>query len=77
MGFEVRAASALTRKGDDQFEVSVGVGTKGLGKGAFLFLSYAYDAIPKDAFPTADLEFPGKTPGGPPVRVRAVLRQRC
>jgi hypothetical protein len=77
MGFEVPAESALERKGDGQFELKVGVGTKGLGKGAFVHLSYAKGAIPEGVFPTADLEFPSKTPGAPPVRVQAVLKQRC
>jgi hypothetical protein len=77
MGFEVRAKYALERKGDGQFELNVGVGTKGLGSGAFVHLSYANDAIPPDVFPSAVLEFPSKTPGGPPVQVRAVLKQRC
>lgn len=75
MGFETDYA--LERKGDGEFELSVGVGTRGLGKGAFVHLGYANNAIPKDVFPTAVLEFPSKTPGGPPVRVKAVLKQRC
>jgi hypothetical protein len=77
MGFESRADYALKRTGDSQFELNVGVGTKGLGKGAFVHLCYADGAIPEGLFPTAVLEFPGKTSGGLPVRVRAVLKQRC
>ena len=77
MGFESLAEHALARKGDGQFELSVGVGTKGLGKGAFVHLSSAQDAIPKDVYPTAALEFPSTTSGGPPIRVQAVLKQRC
>jgi hypothetical protein len=77
MGFEVPAEYALEPKGEGKFELKVGVGTKGLGKGAFVHLSYAKDAIPKDVYPTAVLDFPNKTPGEPPVRVRAVLKQRC
>ena len=74
-GVRVRAEHALKRKGDGEYELSVGVGTKGLGKGAFVHLSYAKDAIPKDVYPTAILEFPNKTPGGPPVRVRGGLEE--
>jgi hypothetical protein len=77
MGFETRAEYALARKADDQFELSVGVGTKGLGRGAFVHLCYVNGAIPDGVYPTAVLEFPNKSPGGPPVRVRAVLKQRC
>jgi hypothetical protein len=77
MGFESRAEHALARKGDGEYELSVGVGTKGLGKGAFVHLCYTKNAIPTDVCPTAELEFPNKNPGDPPVRVRAVLRKRC
>ena len=77
MGFETDAEYALKRKGDDEYELSVGVGTRGLGKGAFVHLGYAKDAIPKDKYPTAVLEFPNKKPGGPPVVVKAVIKQRC
>jgi hypothetical protein len=77
MGFETQAKWALERKGEGQFELSVGVGTKGLGKGAFVHLSYFNDAIPNDVFPTAVLEFPSRQPGAPPVRVSAELRERC
>ena len=77
MGFEVPAASAVERKGDGEFEVRVGVGTRGLGKGSFVHLTYARGAIPADVYPTAELEFPPKEPGGKPVKVRAVLKKRC
>jgi hypothetical protein len=77
MGFETRAEYALERKGDGQFELNVGVGTKGLGKGAFVHLCYTNDAIPKDVYPTAVLEFPSETHGSSPVEVRAVLKERC
>jgi hypothetical protein len=77
MGFEVPAESALQPKGEGQFELSVGVGTKGLGKGAFVHLSYAKNAIPEDVYLSAVLEFPNKSPDGPPVRIQAVLKHRC
>jgi hypothetical protein len=77
MGFETRAEYALGRMGGGEFELNVGVGTNGLGKGAFVHLSYANDAIPMEAYPTAVLEFPNKTPESPPIVVRVVLKQRC
>lgn len=46
-----------------------------LGKGSFAHL--VYDVVPKDVHPKAVLEFPSKTPGGPPVRVDMILKQRC
>jgi hypothetical protein len=77
MGFETEAEYALDRKGDGEFKLSVGVGTKGLGKGAFMHLCYYDDAIPKDKYPTAVLEFPNKEAAGKPIVVKAVLKQRC
>jgi hypothetical protein len=77
MGFESRVEYVLRRKGEDEFELAVGVGTKGLGKGTFTHLGYANDGIPKNVFPSAVLEFPNKTPGGPPVVVRTKLKERC
>lgn len=77
MGFESRIQHAFTRKGKESFELNVGVGTKGLGKGTFTHLTYWDDAIPKDAQPTAELSFPSKQPGGPPIHVKQVLRERC
>ena len=77
MGFELPAESALQWKRAGQFELSVGVGTKGLGKGAFVHLSYANNAIPEDVCPSAVLEFPNKSPGGSPVNIQTVLKNRC
>jgi hypothetical protein len=73
MGFEVR--HPLTKKGDGSYELNVGVGTKGLGKGSFAHL--VYNVIPEAAHPKAILEFPNPTPGGLPVRVEQVLGHRC
>jgi hypothetical protein len=75
MGFEVPAEHALTRKGKDEFELFVGVGTRGLGQGSFVHLCYS--TIPEDVHPSAVLEFPNKEPGKAPIRVQTVLKQRC
>ena len=75
MGFECQ--NPLVRKTKDTFELSVGVGTKGLGRGTFTHLKYGNDAIPKSACPEAELAFPSKEPGGPPVRIKTVLKERC
>jgi hypothetical protein len=77
MGFEVRAKNAFSRKEGDAFELNVGVGTPGLGKGTFTHLKYWNGAIPEALQPTARLEFANRTPGGPPVRVEVTLRHRC
>lgn len=77
MGFESRTRWAFRKKTKDTIELAVGVGTPGVGKGTFTHLKYWNDAIPEKARPTAVLEFPSKVPGGPPVRLEVVLRERC
>jgi hypothetical protein len=77
MGFESRLEHAFRKSGDRQFDLAVGVGTPGLGKGTFTHLTYWDDAIPKNAQPTAELEFPNPRAGGPPIKVKQVLRERC
>ncbi|MFO0926367.1 MAG: hypothetical protein U0736_04920 [Gemmataceae bacterium] len=73
MGFEVR--HPLEKKSNGRFELSVGVGTRGLGAGSFAHL--CYNVVPKDVYPKAVLEFPNKERGGPPVRVEMTLKERC
>jgi hypothetical protein len=73
MGFEVR--SPLRKQGDQVYELSAGVGSKGLGQGSFAHLQY--NVIPKDDHPVAVLEFPTKAGGGPTARAEMVLDQRC
>jgi hypothetical protein len=77
MGFESRTRWAFRKKAKDTIEVAVGVGTPGLGKGTFTHLKYWNDAIPEKARPTAVLEFPSRTPDGPPVRIEQVLKEKC
>ncbi len=77
MGFESRFSYTFTKKAKGTFELAVGVGTKGLGKGAFTHLTYWNDGIPKDAKPTAELEFPNKAASGRPIKVKLVLKERC
>jgi hypothetical protein len=75
MGFEIPAEHALKRKGEGEFELSVGVGTRGLGQGAFVHL--CYNVIPENVHPTAVLEFPNQVPGKAPIRVETVIKERC
>ncbi len=77
MGFESRTKWSFRKKTKDTIELAVGVGTPGVGKGTFTHLKYWNDAIPEKARPTAVLEFPSKTLGGPPVRSEQVLKERC
>ena len=66
MGFESRLQHVWVKKGDDTYELNIGVGTPGVGKGSFVHLTYWDDAIPKDVYPEADFEFPNRERGGPP-----------
>jgi hypothetical protein len=77
MGFEVRAKNAFTQKTKDTYELNVGIGTYGFGKGTFVHLKYWNNAIPEQLQPKAVLEFANKTPGGQPVRVEVTLSDRC
>jgi hypothetical protein len=51
------------------------LGTPGLGRGTFAALSA--EAVPADAHPVADLEFPAPEPRKAPAKVRVVLAERC
>lgn len=75
MGFEV--ANGFTRKAAGEYELAVGVVTPGHGKGIVTFLCHWDDAIPKDVYPKAVLEFPNKVAGGPAIRVETILKQKC
>jgi hypothetical protein len=77
MGFEQPANLVFTKKADRTLDLQVGVGTPGLGKGAFTHLKYWNDAIPEKLQPTALLEFPNKVRGGPPVKMEFALKERC
>src|SRR5262249_47897862 len=75
MGFECHLP--LMKKSAGAYELNVGLGTKGLGRGSFAHLKYWNEAVPTGLKPRAVMEFPNKVPGGPPVRVEVVLSQRC
>lgn len=75
MGFECQLP--LMKKDKGIYELNVGVGTKGVGNGSFAHVRYWNDAVPHNVAPTAVLEFPNKTQGGPPIRVETILKHRC
>jgi hypothetical protein len=56
-------------------ELCASVGTPGLGAGTFLALRYVH--VPADKHPVAEVEFPRRGAGGPPIQVRVALRERC
>jgi hypothetical protein len=65
---------ALTR-GPDPQELMVCLETPGLGRGAMVTMDNRF--APAEVHPVADIEFPGKQPGGKPIKRKVVLQERC
>ena len=61
---------------DRENDVGVGVTTRGLGPGTFVWTDYE-NVIPTDRFPTLDLVYPPKHPGDRPLREHYELKKRC
>jgi hypothetical protein len=72
MGFEIR--DPLVRE-KDGFKLSACVGTPGSCDGAWVHLLYT--TIPRNPSPHVTLEFPPEKPGGPAVRAKFALKERC
>jgi hypothetical protein len=56
--------------------LQIGVGTPGVGPGTFAYVMYP-GTIPADAYPSADITFPSKTPAGTPPTKQQTLTDRC
>jgi hypothetical protein len=57
-------------------DMVLGVGTPGLGPGTTAWIDYE-GVIPEKVYPTVEITFPPKGPGGPAVRERYQLKRRC
>jgi hypothetical protein len=68
------ARPALYR--DVVHDLMLTVGTPGLGAGTVAHVGYD-KLIPDKAFVVVEAEFPPAEPGGPPVRRRYELKERC
>src|SRR5207247_989401 len=55
-------------------QLQIGVGTQGVGPGTFSFVLYP-DTIPNDAYPQAEITYPGKS--GKPIKEKLTLIKRC
>src|SRR5260370_22247929 len=80
-------------KPGEKYELHALIGTPGAGKHTFVGLQHgqwtladALDAdpdrkpktlVPENVHPLAEIEFPNKARGRPPLRVKADLRDRC
>jgi hypothetical protein len=65
----------ILRRGKKDQDLAFVLGTPGLGDRTFAAVDY--EDVPSDVFPVADIEFPAKAAGGPPIRSRVVLAKRC
>ena len=67
----IRHALSLT----EEFNVQAEVGTAGRGPGSFVFLMN--DAVPEDIHPVAEIAWPHREAGQPPIKTRVTLDRRC
>ena len=79
--FRFLAPQTMRPLGDMKFprggeeDLTVRVGTHGLGKGSFVSLET--DRVPEGVHPRAEIVLPGKTKDDRPVKLTAVLKHRC
>jgi hypothetical protein len=59
----------------DEFNLQAEVGTSGSGPGSFV--SLANDTFPIDLQPVAEIEWPHRDPGKPPIKMSVTLNRRC
>lgn len=59
-----------------EFDLSVSVGTPGLGTGTTAWVFYE-QLIPANAHPTVEITYPAEKKGGKPVQERYELKERC
>ncbi len=57
-------------------DLVLGVGTPGVGAGTTTWIAYE-GVIPEKTYPTLEITYPPKQPGGPPVTQRYELPRRC
>jgi hypothetical protein len=63
------------RRGGDPGQLTLCLGTPGLGPGAFATM--CYDLVPGDVHPVVEVQFPAGGPGQERVTRKYVLKQRC
>jgi hypothetical protein len=63
------------QRDDPTLDVRCWIGTWGVGRGAFAALEH--ERVPANVHPVAEIEYPNRTRGAPPIRAKYVLKQRC
>jgi hypothetical protein len=71
---ELSSQSPLVR-GDQPAQLEAQITTKYPG-GEWVFIDNRH-GVPPDVHPVAEIEFPNRKPGAPPVKLRVALTQRC
>jgi hypothetical protein len=61
---------------DRDSEVTLGVGTRGVGPGTTAYIEYE-GVIPEKLYPTLELTYPPAKPGAEPIREKIELKGRC
>jgi hypothetical protein len=59
----------------NEFNLQAEVGTSGSGPGSFVFMQN--DTFPKDLHPVAEIAWPRREVGKPPIKMSVTLNQRC
>jgi len=59
----------------EEFNVQAEVGSSGSGTGSFVFMMN--DTFPKDLHPVAEIEWPHREAGKPPIKMSVTLKERC
>ena len=59
----------------EEFNLQAEVGIKGSGPGSFVFMMN--DTFAKELHPVAEIEWPHREAGKPPIKMSVVLKQRC
>jgi hypothetical protein len=61
---------------DRETDLILGLGTAGVGPGSTAWVDYE-GVIPEKIYPTVEIAYPPKEPGGSPVRERYEIKKRC
>jgi hypothetical protein len=59
----------------EEFNLQAEVGTIGSGPASFAFMFN--DTFPNDLHPVAEIQWPHREPGKPPIKTSVTLNQRC
>jgi hypothetical protein len=76
MGLSNPAKQTLSRGDGNQINAWIGTPSVGKAKGATVFLDHS-KGVPSNIHPVASIEFPNNDLNGKPIKITAILNQRC